>query len=214
MAWVAEDTFDSYSDGDLNGSNGGTGFSAAWSGSTAFDVQGSVTYGSSTKAIIGTNANGSITRTLTSTVTAGEMFFAMRVDVIGSNQDMQLDLVNSGGAATAARISMRTAGSTKNLQVLGAATTTLLTPFVLSTWYLFDVKFNGDNTLDIRYSTDGATWSAWTTNLGYGTAAAIESVRFNCSGSITPYWDYISPTNPIASASSSFRSRMLTGIGQ
>ena len=77
--WSATDNFDSYSNGDLNTQNGGTGWSAAWSGATSYDVQGTTTY-SGAKAVQFVHAAGDqqIDRTLTTVVNAGIVSIRMR----------------------------------------------------------------------------------------------------------------------------------------
>lgn len=60
-AEVATENFDTYSDGDLDTQNGGTGWSAAWTGHSAYDVQGSQ-FVSSPKAASETGAEAGIDR--------------------------------------------------------------------------------------------------------------------------------------------------------
>jgi len=197
MAWVAEELFDSYSDGDLNGNNGGSGFSAAWSGGTNYDVQGTTVY-QGAKAVTGVNANQNISRPLTTAVSSGVVYVAMRYSA--GTGDAQFDFRTSGNTTNAFRISMRDVSGSKNILTLAAVETTLLTGFDTSVFYVFEVTINGDNTFNIRFH-NGTSWSSTTSNLAYANNGNIDGVQLNSGGAQTVFYDYISPTNPISSTS-------------
>lgn len=192
MAWVAEDDFDSYSTGDLNTKNGGTGWSGAWSGDTDFDVVTTAPY-EGANHVTAVNANGNITRSLTTSVTSGVVYFAMRSTTGGG--DAQIDFKNAG---TVLRFSMRDSSGNKAL-AMAAVNTTIISGFSTSIWYLFEVTFNGDDTFNVRYH-DGSSWSTPVTNLASGSAGAITSIGLNHGGAQTVYHDYISPTNPLTTS--------------
>lgn len=194
-AWVAVETFDSYSDGDLNGNNGGSGFSAAWSGDTDYDIQGTVTFQSSTKAVKATDANGNISRALTSSVSSGVVYVAMRADSINNDQDAQIDFLI--GASTAFRLSFRDQGGTDKAIFIGSSNTTILEPLGLSAWYVWKVTFNG-TTADVVLYNDSGSQVGSASSLGYGTTGDIDTIRLNSGGGQVVYWDYISPTDPFA----------------
>ena len=62
MSWTAIENFNSYADGDLNGENGGSGWSGAWSGSVNYDIQGTTTYEGAKAVVNSTNVNADIQR--------------------------------------------------------------------------------------------------------------------------------------------------------
>lgn len=79
MAWIARETFDSYSDGDVNTLNGGSGWSAGWAKSSGtINVQGTTTYQGSKALKANASASAIYDRTLTTAVSAGTMYVAMR----------------------------------------------------------------------------------------------------------------------------------------
>lgn len=190
MAWVAQDDLQSYSLGDLNTLNGGSGFSGAWSGDTDFDVVDEDTFFGN-RAVKAVNANGACTRTLTTSVSSGTLWFAMRG---GGGGDAQVDLKLSGGS-NAIRVSMRDAGN--NIKVLGNVTTTIVSGYDTNTWYLFEVLLNGDDTIDIRYYKEGEGWSDWTTGLAYNGSGNITDFSFNHGSSQTVMHSGVYASNPI-----------------
>ena len=191
MAWVAVETFDTYSDGDLNGNNGGSGWAAGWSGDADYDVQGTITYNGSAKAVSTTGANGTIARTLTSASSSGVVYVAIRYAV--ATDDFQVDFITSG-VNKMCRYGFR---NTNDLVVLHSGGVTVLdTAASTTTWYLAEITYNG-TTFDIRYH-NGTAWSTPVTGLGYeGGAGDLTIVSLNGGLTQTCYVDYISPTNPI-----------------
>lgn len=202
MAWVAEETFDSYSDGDLNGNNGGSGWSAAWVAGVAYDVQGTTTFNGSSKAVTGVNANQNATRTLTSSVASGTLYVAMR-NSTGSG-DFQFDLKVS--AVNVIRLSLRDDSGTYKCMVFGSSTTTIINPADTSIFYLFEIILNGNDTIDIRYH-NGTSWSSYTTGIAYNGSGNIDQIGINSGISQTIFIDYISPTNPIVSGPANLATR-------
>lgn len=186
-AWVATDDFESYSNGDLNGQSGGTGWSGAWSGSTAFDVQGTTVY-EGTKAVKATNPNGVIDRILTTGTNSGTVYFALRRS--GTTNDGTVDFRASG--TNKIRISL----NDNNIRAYdNSSFNTILTGFATDTWYLFEVIYT-DTSYTIKYH-DGASWSS-----SYGPytidSGNVTGIRLSGGGSGTGdiYWDYIGDTDP------------------
>lgn len=191
MAWVAEEDFDSYTNGnDLNGKSGGSGWSAAWSGGTAFDISNAQSYDSPNSCIT-TNADQNISRSLTSATTSGTLYFAVKCTAMAS--DFQVDF--KVGASAAFRFSFR---NTDNIEILGAVTTVYNSAFSTSLWYLWEVVYNG-TTADIRIH-DGTSWGATSSALAYGTTGDVTQIAFNGGASQTCYVDKITATNPLVSA--------------
>jgi len=205
MAWVAEDNFDSYSDGDLNGNNGGSGWSAAWAGDVDYDVEGTTVY-QGAKAVSGINANGSIIRTLTSTTTSGTVYFAMRMDDTSGDGG----ILFRNGADTTTYILIKF--NTTDIVVSNGfeTTTTYISGFTTGAWYLFEIAYNGAS-YDIRYH-NGTSWSSPNT-YSVDTNSAIDTIRLNAGNNNDFYFDYISPTNPIPETGGDTKARYLNLMG-
>jgi len=90
-AWSYTQDFDALNDGDLQGQD-------SWSGDTAYDVQTSVTQGSSAKAVELATASVDITRTITSISDSGRMEIHMASD--SSTDAGYIGLRDSGSFAT------------------------------------------------------------------------------------------------------------------
>lgn len=191
-AWGGVDNFNSYSDGDLNGQSGGSGWAAAWSGSTAFDVQGSVVYEGAKAIIIDNAAGGNMSRQLTSAVTSGTVYVATRCTEYAG--DAAIDFLV--GSNIAVRVGFRDSGIVRSTN--GAGNDTIIASFSTSIFYLFELTFNGDNTYNIR-SHDGTTWSALASGKAYENTGNISHIRFN-NGAMFCYHDIITATNPIVAA--------------
>lgn len=189
MAWVAVENFNSYSDGDLNGENGGSGWSGAWSGDVDFDVQGTTVF-EGVKAVTGVGANGNITRTLTTAVNTGTAYFSMRHNGTG---DATFSFQNSSST-----IIVRIQFASSNITTFNNETVVdLVTSYNTSQWYTFEVIFNGNNTFDIRVY-DGTSWVGDNDGLSYdfGSTGDADKVNLNQGGTGTAFWDDITPTNP------------------
>lgn len=167
-AWTATDTFDSYSNGDLNTQNGGTGWSGAWSGATSYDVQGTTTY-SGAKAIQFVHAAGDqvIGRTLTTAADSGILSIRMRketadnINTIVLHDGGQVDGVNNA-ISVGFGSSAAPAGSEGDIYIAGTTTVNLLTTYSLSTWYLIEIELDGANTR-ARGRVNSGSWSSYVT---------------------------------------------------
>lgn len=191
MAWVAEEDFESYSVGDLTGGNGGSGWSGAWSGDTDFDVLTTDPYEGS-KHMGATNPDGNMTRHLTTAVSSGVHYIAMKYPSGSSDAKMGYWVTFSTNYA----FLLQFLGSDGTVKVYGSGTTTIISTFSNSLWYLFEITFNGDDTLDIRYH-DGTSWSSSSTGLGYNSSGSIATLNANVGATVTIYFDYLSATDPL-----------------
>jgi hypothetical protein len=197
MAWVAEENFDSYSDGDLNTLNGGSGWSAAWSGGTAYDIQGSVTY-QGAKAVTQTGANGSVSRTLTTDVASGILYVAIRADsTMISSGDSTFRLNDTAGDVRVVVGWHTTAikyGSNSTL------TTLVSSPSALQ-WYVIEIELESGGNYKLRYH-NGTSWSSQTSSLLPYTGSGLDArtVLLNSGASGSSWFDYISATNPIGTS--------------
>lgn len=198
MAWVAEDDFDSYSDGDLNTLNGGTGFSGAWTADTDYDIQGTTTY-EGAKAVTQTSSNGGATRTLTTDVASGILYVATRANsTMISSDDSTLRLWDTTGSSD---IRVLVGWHTGTIKYGSSSTlTTLISSPAANTWYLIEIELVAGGNYKLRYH-DGTSWSTQTSSLApyTGDGGDVRTVNLNSGGGGgTSLWDYISPTNPIS----------------
>ena len=194
MAWVAVENFDSYSDGDLHGENGGSGWASAWSGSVEFDVQGSEVF-KGTKAIVcNVNSNVEISRNLSSTSETGIVYCAMRK---ASTDTGSLQINFKGISGTRFRVVLWPNGT---LVLNGNTTQVLLNPFVANTWYLVRVTYDTNaNSCTASYYT-GSAWASDTSAVTMtGTSQQeLNGVRLSDSetGATANYWDEITGEDP------------------
>lgn len=204
MAWVAEQTFEALSNGDLNGQAGGTGFTGNWSGSTNYDVESTVAYEGSKGVINNVNANADITATLTSAVSgAFVVYFAMRRGSTSAGQTYS-KLRSAGG--NRCEVIFQDTGNVVAVNS-GVGLETIITGYVANTWYVFRVTGNTTaGTYTVAYSTDpygsAGTFSAESISLTMGSTGDITAFRFDRDASTAnDYWDYISPTTPFPAPS-------------
>jgi hypothetical protein len=187
------DNFDSYSDGDLNGSNAGIGFGAAWSGSTSFDVQSTVSF-KGAKTIKVSQAAGQepvISRTFSSK-TDGILHWAQRKD--GTDHNQGVDLLS--GSTLAAHVFMAESPGGPLGQVWGVrhggSGVSLGVAYATSTWYTVDLEFN-TNTDKYRVSINGGAFSEWKDFAN--AVSSIDKVQIETgaggSSTVDGYWDDI-----------------------
>lgn len=203
---TATDNFDSYSDGDLNTNNGGSGFSAAWSGSTSFDVQGTTTQSGAKAVQIASSENGEVTidRSLTTPFTSGTLSVYLRRTGGNNWRDGAYVILRDNSADVAGFYLHVTNTSTGAVgaTLYSGGTTDVFENGTLSadTWHLFEAEFDCD-TDEIRARVDGGAWSSW---LSFASAATdIDQIRFfkgNINGgthNVTTdhYWDQLNITN-------------------
>jgi hypothetical protein len=195
MAWVAEDDFNSYGTGDLNGGSGGGGWGANWSGSVNFDTTTSPTWEGS-DAI--TNASGSnISRNIvTALSTDGHVvYFAMRKTSTSAGGN-KVRFTSSG--TIRAQIMLNSSG---NCTATTSGGTSVFTGYSANTWYAFKVTLDvSSGTYDVDYSTDAygaeGTWTAGASGISLENSGNIDNVQFDSDTGNTNYWDYISGTSP------------------
>lgn len=197
MAWSAEDTFDTYSDGDLNGNNGGTGWAAAWSGSANYDVQGTTTY-QGAKAI--TDAVGSsISRQMSADISNSNSVVYVAMRRASTSSGAHYFILQNTSAAMRVSIVFNNSGN-----IVGNGTT--ISAYSANTWYVLRVTLN----------VAGSTYTVATSTGAYGTASTFSAESATCNMVMTGnlryvvldddtgaagYWDYISPTSPFVVAS-------------
>jgi len=203
-AWAGIDNFDSYGDGDLHGESGGSGWSDAWGGSTAYDVQGTTTFGGSTKAVQhDTSSTGTIVRTLTSSVDSGDLYYAIRTD------DASLDGIQfeiQDGATLGGAVSFENdGGATYQIRVSTHAVADILESLAADTWYIININFVSSTQFKVRAKVEGGSFNAYSSDLTYINSVnnpdRLDMTSFPIgSGQVNLYIDEIGTTDPDAAA--------------
>lgn len=197
MAWVAVENFDSYSDGDLAGENGGTGWSGAWANGAVevLDVAGTQTY-QGAKAVTDNSAvnNSFYTRDLTSAVSGDGniVYFAMRK---GSTSSGLLNInIRNSGSGNRAEVRFNTSG---NLVLVGTTTVTLLAGYSADTWYAIRLTFNVTAGTATAAYNSGSGWSSESSAVTMNNSGNIDRIALGRdAGTSTDYWDIITATDP------------------
>lgn len=180
MADFAIDEQFAYADGDLNGNNGGTGFTAAWSGSTAYDVASASPPTGGTKYVTVSALDPTISRTFSATADSGSLYFSLyktgTTDSMAINfiktADRAIDFVwNAGGNITIN-------GTTNSNVIVGPSVD----------WYDFEINFVTSTTMRARGKlSSSSVWGSYsgTVTLGVtGSPVGIDrmTLRFDMAG--------------------------------
>lgn len=199
MAWTAVEDFNSYSDGDLPGNNGGSGWSGAWSGSANFDVQGTTVY-EGAKAIENTTSSN-VSRSLTTALSGDghKVYVAHRRTANNSGQSV----IGFDNSVPVHRVTIVFNASGN---IVGDGTT-ILAGYSANTWYVLRVTLNTDaDTYTVAYSTDAygsvGTFSSESPAITMGGASStdITAIFLDIDVGGDGYWDYISGSNPFVEA--------------
>lgn len=158
MAWVATDSFDTYSNGDLNGANGGSGWSGAWSGDTSYDVQ-STTFYDGTKAVTCAGVNVDMVRSLTTPVTAGIVKVALRSTQFANNVG---GFVLRDGGANRIRVTLE-AGAIRLQNGAQSVSADIVASASANTWYEIHVEIDAANDRARARLVGDAAWGSWIT---------------------------------------------------
>lgn len=146
-AVIAEEDFESYSDGDLNGGSGGTGWASAWAGATNFDVQGSV-FNTGAKGVILASGEHNIDRTIDGVSGVVTITWFMRSGSHGFPAAYIYD-----GSTIAATFALETTGTRFNCN------STTFDTYSLNTWYEMQLEIDTDaDTVRCRY--DGGSFTS------------------------------------------------------
>jgi len=203
MTWIAEDNFESYSNGDLNGGSGGSNWSTNWAGSTDFDVQDTVVNEGS-KAVKVTHGNGEnfdMVRTF-SGISAGVVYVDVRRS---TNSNGNFYVILREGATS--RVFIRF-GADGNISIYDHDITDYQTiqAYSADTWYRLGIEFDDASEAEkARANIDNGTWTSWYTVNG-GSYTNIDTIRFNATDSssdVDAYFDFIGPDYATTSTSTS-----------
>lgn len=210
MTWVATDSFDGYSTGNLAGKNGGSGWGGAWVNSAVnvINVSTGAAYdGANSAAVIANGGNTFYTRLLSATANSGVMYFAMRASgSVGGNQ--VLTLRSSIGFRVGVQM------TSTNILLLGGGTTrTVVSGYSTNTWYVIRLTYDTSTNATIAYNTGGG-WSSESLTVGFSNSGNIDRVGLGGdTANVTYYTDYISDTDPFGGAATNAAARRLVFFG-
>lgn len=143
------DNFDSYTDGDLNGQG-------SWSGSTDFDIQGSVVQAGAKAVAHTAAASGNILKSFTGAASGTQSIYGR----VASTAISGLWMVRLYEGA-AARIFIQTDGA-GNLSYNDGGGLVTIGAITADTWFKLDIEWQAsDDTA--RYRLDNGTWTAFDT---------------------------------------------------
>lgn len=165
MAWVAEEPFNNASDTGLDGSSGGSGWSVAWGGAgtiksneSEFKLDTTVVLEGNRSCHIDCASVGAyIERLLTTAVTAGTVYFALRAAQTDATFHV---ILCEGSGASRMGVELSSDGNIKMLRSTGWST---LQAYSANTWYRFAIDFDdgGANPNSSRVRIDNGAYSSW-----------------------------------------------------
>lgn len=201
-AFAITDNFDSYADGDLTGENGGSGWSAAWTGNTEFDVQGTTVYAGA-KAVsdaVGSNQSHTITRDLSSE-TSGNFYIAWRVSSVSQACPYVILREGASGRGYLRFPCTASSGAPDIYDSNPGSYDDITTGLSANTWYILHVEF--DTTTDqYRARIYDGSWGSYTVYKDLVAGTGISRIDITNEGeastSGTFTFDEIQTTDPFA----------------
>lgn len=226
MAWVAEETFESYSNGNsISTLNGGTGFASGWSlGGGTLTITNSVAYDgslSATATSAGLGGNNAI-RQFSSDVSGAFVFYVALRRSSNSSGEARWNFRNTSNSDRLSVV-MKADGKIYIRGVTGGANNTEVGTYSADTPHVIRVTGNtstGSATAAIStdaygtagtFGTESSTVSFSTGDLRY----VLIDFGDSAGTGVTSYWDYLSPTSPFsAPAAGSVPRLMMMGMGR
>ena len=205
MAWVAEENFDSYSTGDLDTKNGGSGWSAAWVATSGTMTVSTGEFLNSPNSVLTSNAGGGYyTRVLTSTFSTGVLYFAAYMAAGAAGFVFNL---RDGGLSTMG-ITLTAGGDIQILRRTPSISWLTVGTYSDDTMYIFEMDI--DITSDqyrIRWKEEGGSYGSYTSYVTPRTTNAIDRVTLNAnSGATAKYFDALSASDPDSGPTTSIKS--------
>lgn len=190
MAWVATDDINSYSDGDLNANNGGSGWASAWIANSAVDVQGSVVYEGAKAGFFNSVADGvGAVRSVTTAVSSGIVSIRVRrpdktaiFDIrILDNSDQRLIYLRFG---------------TSDITLINNSAT-LVSGYSVDTWYLAELFIDTTGSGAHKVRIDGGAWSSTVNDYDGGAGDAKKILLESGGAGCNAYFDDIKPASEV-----------------
>lgn len=183
-SWNYNQNFDALASATLNGQD-------SWgSGSNPgnFNVQSSIAYGGSGKAVGHTAwAESDIKRSVPA-ITSGTIRVRMRKEALNMQQGLRL----LSGSTLLAHVFMGHNGGANKLGYQTGSSEIELQSFSASTWYTFDIQFD-TSTDQYRVRIDEGAWTAWSNFVNNATASSVDTIQLSKGdgGTTALYWDGI-----------------------
>lgn len=205
-AFAITDAFDGYADGDLTGENGGSGWSAAWTGNTRYDVQGTTVYQGS-KAVteaVGANQSHVISRDLSSE-TSGDFYVAWNVSTVSGACGYFILREGASGRGYLRLPCTASSGAPDIYDSNPGSYDDITTGLSANTWYVLHVQF--DTTTDqYRARIYNGSWGSYTAYKDMIAATGVSRLEVLNEGESsttgTLRFDSIQTTDPTAVAGS------------
>jgi len=193
MAWIAEDNFNSYSDGDLNGESGGSGWTTAWSGNILYDVQGVTTY-EGTKAVKIIEPTGDTTESISrdfTALTSGIVYVSIQRSTVA---DGGFHVVLREGASAQMHVRF---GSDGNISAYNqVAGYVVQQAYNANTWYRIGIEWdNVGQANKWRMNIDEGAFSAWYTVQG-ATYTNVSRFAIDADSATVAYSAYFDTIDP------------------
>lgn len=175
------ENFDSYSVGDLTGENGGTGWSAAWTGNTAFDVTTAQAQSGANSVVVlaAQDPEATISRAWTTGETSGIYQYYMRRKGGNNWRDgLYFDLKEGANVrgGTIFKVTNTSTGAVgAQIYAVGGSSEVFESGTLFAdTWHKIDLEF--DCTTDqFRARVDDGTWSSW---ISFTASTTIDGINF------------------------------------
>jgi hypothetical protein len=207
-AFSITDNFNSYSDGDLNGTNAGSGWSGAWSGNVNYDVQGTTVY-EGAKGIqdaVGSNQNHTITRDFSGEI-SGDLYMAWRQSTVTGACPYLI--LREGGSSRAILRGPCVANSNLTIYDYSPGSyETVQSGLSANTWYILHVEFDG-TTDRYRARVYTSSWQSFTAYQDTNITTSVTRFEIQNEGesstSGTFFFDTIQTTDPVPPSAPTFR---------
>lgn len=209
------ETFDSYPNGStLEGKNGGSGWSNAWSMTTddgSYTISTTQNVSVPNSVVFGAGVSGNrMVRTLSSAPSAGTCYFSCWSSGVTSNNKAFMLHATHGGSDTI--IVFLNINSDSKWSIYNGSSFITLGNGNDSTWHRIGIEWdNAGHANQARYNYDGGAFTSWF-NVSGGAFSSISDVAlYNPSNTGTLYIDNISDSYDVITNTAH---RPLLGVGQ
>jgi len=185
MAFL-EDTFNSYTDGDLNGQG-------SWTAAGTYDIQGTTVY-EGTKALQQSNSGSTdqvANKTGTQGIADGSQNWYSRLSVTTGGTEHDTRIKEGATYLTVIRMDARTA-PTATIKYRDSVGYSSYGNFSVDTWYLMQLEWRSSDK-KFRFAVDAEAWTDWYTPLAnFTTDVDNVELQWWSSQGANGYWDNFS----------------------
>lgn len=181
--------FDGLTNGDLNGQD-------SWSGSLLYDVQATVAFGGSGKAVSKAGTQATIQRDLSAAVDSGPMYVVMWRTSVGASGYQNSQFRNTsntfGGYVAIVQNGAILVGHSAGTTNIGTATA--------NTKYIFEIEVLSSTTFRVRVKAESGAFGSWTSTLTFSNSLSnFNRILWNSDdegSGATAYFDEICTNDP------------------